>query len=78
MKSTPTVYEPCILLMAAALFTNAAAQTDTFWTRDTLTGDWCGARDSLKERGIVTEFSTTGYSMRSRRGGMRISTTLRR
>ncbi len=34
---------------------------DSFWTRDSLTGDWGGVRSSLAEKGIVTELSTTGY-----------------
>jgi porin len=50
-----------ISLIPLALIASASAQTDTFLTRDTLTGDWCGIRNTLQERGIVMEFSTTGY-----------------
>jgi hypothetical protein len=34
---------------------------DSFLTRDTLTGDWSGLRDSLADHGTTTEFSTTGF-----------------
>jgi porin len=34
---------------------------ESLWARETLTGDWFGARDSLAEHGLTTELSTTGY-----------------
>lgn len=40
---------------------SAEALENTFWSRDTLTGDWSGVRDTLKDRGIAAEFSATGY-----------------
>jgi porin len=39
----------------------SAQAEESFWTRDTLTGDWFGVRDTLADHGLTTELSTTGY-----------------
>ncbi len=39
----------------------ACTPADTFWTRPTLTGDWCGLRPRLKENGITFEGNLTQF-----------------
>lgn len=36
-----------------------APEEDSFWTRDTLTGDWGGLRTSLEESGVTVELGYT-------------------
>jgi porin len=62
---------PRQILISGCLFLQGSAvagerlhelqDADSFLTRDTLTGDWFGYRDSLADHGLTTEFSTTGY-----------------
>ena len=69
MKTLPhhllRVRLPCILLLLTPA-SDAGSPTNTLpaesiWTRDTISGDWSGYRDTLREQGIVTDFSATGY-----------------
>lgn len=40
---------------------DSCTPADTFWTRPTLTGDWCGLRPRLKENGITFEGNLTQF-----------------
>lgn len=53
MRSIPFVTSLLIMPFASA--------ADDFMTRDTLTGDWGGARDKLADRGLVMDFSWTEF-----------------
>jgi porin len=53
-----------LLLQTASLaeeIKSPSQEANSFLSRDTLTGDWFGFRDSLADHGLTTEFSTTGY-----------------
>ncbi|EPY01190.1 carbohydrate porin [Magnetospirillum fulvum] len=69
----------CALLGVMAVMGGLAAtpaQADEeeakgFWQRDTLTGDWGGARSSLEEKGITVSATYTGEALGNVSGGLR-------
>lgn len=50
-----------VCALACLLAASATARSESFWTRDTLTGNWGGLRTGLAERGVIVELSSTGY-----------------
>lgn len=49
------------LLLSVASSAALSAESQDFMTRSTLTGDWCGVRDALAERGVVFDLSWTEF-----------------
>jgi porin len=48
----------------------AQAQEQTFWTRDTVTGDWGGARTGLSNKGVDWSLTYTGEVFGNLSGGI--------
>lgn len=51
-----------VTLAAASMLPITAAETESsFWSRETLIGDWGGVRKDLADQGFTIKLSTTGY-----------------
>lgn len=70
MKPSPSILRSllCVLpLLSSVSWAGSPAvpanqqTTDSLWNRDTLTGNWFGARDSLDRHGIVVDLSWTEF-----------------
>lgn len=58
------------LLLALAAASPVQAQDQTFWTRDTVTGDWGGARTGLSNNGVDWSLTYTGEVFGNLSGGI--------
>ena len=52
-----------------------AAQSESFWTRETLTGDWGGTRTALADHGVEIGLEYTGETLGVLSGGLERGTT---
>ncbi len=54
-----------MLAVLAAAGAPPAGADDDIWQRDTLTGDWSGARTQLSQRGIDITFNAPWWTMQA-------------
>lgn len=52
------IFAPALLISGIAA---AAADQHTFWSRETLIGDWGGVRKDIADQSVSIKLSTTGY-----------------
>ncbi len=74
----PLNWTICGLALATVLLlplpAPAADKPDDLWHRDTLTGDWGGARDRLEHAGVTITLDYTAELLANLRGGIRTGT----
>ena len=63
------------ILLAASLCTPALAADSDFWHRDTMTGDWGGARKSMRDAGLDLSATDIGEIQTILSGGFRQGTS---